>query len=362
MRARRTREMPSGVAPPMTTAYPALFKPLTIGHLRLKNRIMSTSHAPAYAEDGLPKERYRLYHEEKARGGLALLDVRRLLDGLDRLAASVRADRSRRGPRHPVAAGVRRRRPPPRLRDDDPDHPHGAAHGMELARLAPDHRAVRGTRARAPFVSEGHGPGRHRAGHRRLRGRRRPRAARRTGRLPALGARAPRRTVLVSRGEPPHRRLRGEPRQPRPVHHGDAGGDARARTRSFPARHALHHGRARGGRAARGRRHGDRAAARRCRTSSSRAAVRSARWWWSGPDRPVWKRRGSARRAVTMSCSSRPRPSRAGRSGSRRERRGGATSSASCDGSPAKWRPLVSICVSASTRRPRTSCARVPTS
>ena len=56
----------------MTTAYPALFKPLTIGHLRLKNRIMSTSHAPAYAEDGLPKERYRLYHEEKARGGLAL--------------------------------------------------------------------------------------------------------------------------------------------------------------------------------------------------------------------------------------------------------------------------------------------------
>ena len=33
---------------------------------------MSTSHAPAYAEDGMPKERYRLYHEEKARGGLAL--------------------------------------------------------------------------------------------------------------------------------------------------------------------------------------------------------------------------------------------------------------------------------------------------
>ena len=56
----------------MTTPYPALFEPLTIGHLRLRNRIMSTSHAPAYAEDGMPKERYRLYHEEKARGGLAL--------------------------------------------------------------------------------------------------------------------------------------------------------------------------------------------------------------------------------------------------------------------------------------------------
>ena len=55
-----------------TTPYPALFEPLTIGHLRLGNRIMSTSHAPAYAEDGMPKERYRRYHEEKARGGLAL--------------------------------------------------------------------------------------------------------------------------------------------------------------------------------------------------------------------------------------------------------------------------------------------------
>ena len=56
----------------MPTPYPALFEPLRIGHLRLKNRIMSTSHAPAYAEDGMPKERYRCYHEEKAKGGLAL--------------------------------------------------------------------------------------------------------------------------------------------------------------------------------------------------------------------------------------------------------------------------------------------------
>ena len=56
----------------MTIPYPALFEPLTIGHLRLKNRIMSTSHAPAYAEDGMPKECYYRYHEEKARGGLAL--------------------------------------------------------------------------------------------------------------------------------------------------------------------------------------------------------------------------------------------------------------------------------------------------
>ncbi len=56
----------------MATPYPALFEPFTLGKLRLKNRIISTAHAPAYAEDGKPKLRYQLYHEEKARGGLAL--------------------------------------------------------------------------------------------------------------------------------------------------------------------------------------------------------------------------------------------------------------------------------------------------
>ncbi|MGB1011559.1 MAG: FAD-dependent oxidoreductase, partial [Thiolinea sp.] len=32
----------------------------------------STSHAPSFAEDGHPRDRYRLYHEEKARGGVGL--------------------------------------------------------------------------------------------------------------------------------------------------------------------------------------------------------------------------------------------------------------------------------------------------
>ena len=56
----------------MKTPYPALFQPLRLGHLRLKNRIISTCHAPAYAQDGRPGERYQRYHEEKAKGGLAL--------------------------------------------------------------------------------------------------------------------------------------------------------------------------------------------------------------------------------------------------------------------------------------------------
>ena len=49
-----------------------LLQPFRLKHLTLKNRVMSTSHEPAYSEDGMPKERYRLYHAEKAKGGMAL--------------------------------------------------------------------------------------------------------------------------------------------------------------------------------------------------------------------------------------------------------------------------------------------------
>ena len=49
-----------------------LLQPFQLRHLTLKNRVMSTAHAPSYVEDGLPQLRYQLYHEEKAKGGLAL--------------------------------------------------------------------------------------------------------------------------------------------------------------------------------------------------------------------------------------------------------------------------------------------------
>ena len=49
-----------------------LLQPFQLKHLVLRNRIMSTAHEPAYSEDGLPKDRYRLYHVEKAKGGIAL--------------------------------------------------------------------------------------------------------------------------------------------------------------------------------------------------------------------------------------------------------------------------------------------------
>jgi 2,4-dienoyl-CoA reductase-like NADH-dependent reductase (Old Yellow Enzyme family) len=55
----------------MASTDPVL-QPFRLKHLTLKNRIMSTSHTMLYAVDGAPQERYQLYHEEKAKGGIAL--------------------------------------------------------------------------------------------------------------------------------------------------------------------------------------------------------------------------------------------------------------------------------------------------
>ncbi|MBN3723898.1 NADH:flavin oxidoreductase [Burkholderia sp. Ac-20379] len=49
-----------------------LLQPYTLKHLTFRNRIMLPSHEPAYAEDGMPKARYRAYHVERAKAGIAL--------------------------------------------------------------------------------------------------------------------------------------------------------------------------------------------------------------------------------------------------------------------------------------------------
>jgi len=50
-----------------------LLQPFQLKHLTLKNRIMTTSHEPAYPEDGMPKERYAAYHAERAKAGVAMV-------------------------------------------------------------------------------------------------------------------------------------------------------------------------------------------------------------------------------------------------------------------------------------------------
>jgi 2,4-dienoyl-CoA reductase-like NADH-dependent reductase (Old Yellow Enzyme family)/thioredoxin reductase len=49
-----------------------LLQPYKLKHLMLKNRLFITSHEPAYPEDGMPKGRYRAYHAERAKAGIAL--------------------------------------------------------------------------------------------------------------------------------------------------------------------------------------------------------------------------------------------------------------------------------------------------
>jgi 2,4-dienoyl-CoA reductase-like NADH-dependent reductase (Old Yellow Enzyme family)/thioredoxin reductase len=49
-----------------------LLQPYQLKHLKLRNRIIVTSHEPAYPEEGMPKERYLAYTVERAKGGVAL--------------------------------------------------------------------------------------------------------------------------------------------------------------------------------------------------------------------------------------------------------------------------------------------------
>ena len=50
-----------------------LLRSFKLGHLTLRNRIMSTSHACGLGDsDHMPGEAYQAYHLAKAQGGLAL--------------------------------------------------------------------------------------------------------------------------------------------------------------------------------------------------------------------------------------------------------------------------------------------------
>jgi 2,4-dienoyl-CoA reductase-like NADH-dependent reductase (Old Yellow Enzyme family)/thioredoxin reductase len=56
----------------MSISTDPLLQPFQLRHLTLRNRIMTTSHEPAYPEEGMPKARYRAYHVARAKGGVAL--------------------------------------------------------------------------------------------------------------------------------------------------------------------------------------------------------------------------------------------------------------------------------------------------
>ena len=108
-----------------------LLQPFQLKHLALKNRIMSTAHEPAYSEDGLPKDRYRLYHVEKAKGGIALTMTAGSAIVAEDSPAAFGNLHAYKDEIVPWLEAARRRLPRRRLRGDDPDHPSRPAHQLE---------------------------------------------------------------------------------------------------------------------------------------------------------------------------------------------------------------------------------------
>ncbi len=49
-----------------------LLEPFQLKHLKIRNRVFTSAHEPAYSVEGMPTDRYRLYHEERAKGGVGL--------------------------------------------------------------------------------------------------------------------------------------------------------------------------------------------------------------------------------------------------------------------------------------------------
>ena len=205
-----------------------LLQPFTLKHLTLRNRVFSSSHEPAYSEDGMPKDRYRLYHVEKAKGGLAMTMT---------AGSAVVAEDSPPafGNLHAYADEI----VPWIRRMTDEVHEHGAACMIQLTHLGrrtgwaqddwlpvlapsavrePAHRAV---------PERGGGLG-HRPHRRQVRRRRRADAGGRDGRHRDRVVRAPVRPVLVADHQPPHRRVRRLLREPAAIRLAGAHGHPRA--------------------------------------------------------------------------------------------------------------------------------------
>ena len=116
--------------------YDALLQPFTLRHLTLRNRIVSTSHAPAYAEGGMPQGTLSALSRREGQGRHRPHHVRRLLRGLARLPGDLRPARRQRRPDHPPFPRVLRPDPWAGRGADVPDLPYGPAHPLGCRQLA----------------------------------------------------------------------------------------------------------------------------------------------------------------------------------------------------------------------------------
>ena len=213
--------MSATLAPPATTLRDPLLQPLQIGHLRLRNRIMSTSHAATHDVGGMPMEKYQRYHEEKAKGGIALT----MFGG----SSMVAKDSSWGGGQINVSTDdiipylkqFSGRIPRAGGGADVPDLASGAARHVGGDELAADAGAVGDPRATASRRAAGDGPRRYRPHHRAICRGRVSLQGRRVGRRGNRDRRPSDRAVPLPPHQPAQRRIRRQHRQPRPLrHHG----------------------------------------------------------------------------------------------------------------------------------------------
>ena len=127
-----------------------LLQPFTLKHLTLRNRVFSSSHEPAYSEDGMPKDRYRLYHVEKAKGGIGDDDDGRVGGRGRGQPAGVRQPPRLRRRHRAVDPADDRRGPRARRGVHDPADPPRPADRVGAGRLAAGARPVAAARAGAP--------------------------------------------------------------------------------------------------------------------------------------------------------------------------------------------------------------------
>ena len=153
----------------MTETRDPLLTTLTIKGLVLCNRVFSASHSISYDDGGMPAEHYQSYHEEKARGGIALT----MFGGSATVAVDSPSVFGQLNVSHdrviPYFEAVRRTYSRTRRCADVPDYPHGSAHFAASGRLAPFYRSLAGARRPLRRHSQSHGRARHRAMHQGLR-------------------------------------------------------------------------------------------------------------------------------------------------------------------------------------------------
>ena len=234
-----------------------LLQPYRLKHLTLKQPADDHQPRAGLSEDGMPKERYRAYHVERARAGIAHDDDGRLGFRRPRQPAGLQQLLAWKDEVVGWMQAARRR-----------VHEHDCAVMIQLTHLG---RRTRWDKADwLPVVSPATS-----ARPRTALSRRRPRTGTSPGsssdyaaaaeRMQAAGPRwhrapglrSPDRPVLVPADQRPRRPLWRQPRQPPALHLRDAEGDPRPRRRRLHRRHPLHRRRGPSGRPDQGGRPGD---------------------------------------------------------------------------------------------------------